>query len=75
MYIRIPAYPHCAVNDWSLLPLATYAVVISIESVRVWLDEIWGVTKGGSPKYKAAEAEYKRLCDSLKRESRQLVRT
>lgn len=32
--------------------------------------EIWGVTKGGSPKYKAAEAEYKRLCDSLKRESR-----
>lgn len=23
--------------------------------------EIWGVTKGGSPKYKAAEAEYKRL--------------
>jgi hypothetical protein len=37
--------------------------------------EIWGVTKGGSPKYKAAEAEYKRLCDSLKRESRQLVRT
>jgi len=37
--------------------------------------EVWGVTKGGSPKYKAAEAEYKRLCDSLKRESRQLVRT
>jgi hypothetical protein len=37
--------------------------------------EIWGVTKGGSPKYKTAEAEYKRLCDSLKRESRQLVRT
>jgi len=37
--------------------------------------EIWGVTKGGSPKYKAAESEYKRLCDSLKRESRQLVRT
>jgi flagellar motility protein MotE (MotC chaperone) len=25
--------------------------------------EIWGVTKGGSPKYKAAEAEYKRLID------------
>jgi hypothetical protein len=23
--------------------------------------EIWGVTKGGSPKYKAAETEYKRL--------------
>ena len=23
--------------------------------------EVWGVTKGGSPKYKAAEAEYKRL--------------
>jgi hypothetical protein len=23
--------------------------------------EIWGVTKGGSPKYKAAEAQYKRL--------------
>ncbi len=23
--------------------------------------EIWGVTKGGSPKYKSAEAEYKRL--------------
>jgi hypothetical protein len=23
--------------------------------------ELWGVTKGGSPKYKAAEAEYKRL--------------
>jgi hypothetical protein len=23
--------------------------------------EIWGVTKGGSPKYKTAEAEYKRL--------------
>ena len=23
--------------------------------------EIWGVNKGGSPKYKAAEAEYKRL--------------
>jgi hypothetical protein len=37
--------------------------------------EVWGVSKGGSPKYKAAEAEYKRLCDSLKRESRQLVRT
>jgi hypothetical protein len=25
--------------------------------------EIWGVTKGGSPKYKAAEAEYKRLIE------------
>jgi flagellar motility protein MotE (MotC chaperone) len=25
--------------------------------------EIWGVTKGGSPKYKAAEAEYKRLTE------------
>jgi hypothetical protein len=25
--------------------------------------EVWGVSKGGSPKYKAAEAEYKRLCD------------
>jgi hypothetical protein len=25
--------------------------------------EVWGVTKGGSPKYKAAEAEYKRLCE------------
>jgi hypothetical protein len=37
--------------------------------------KVWGVSKGGSPKYKAAEAEYKRLCDSLKRESRQLVRT
>ena len=37
--------------------------------------ELWGVSKGGSAKYKAAEAEYKRLCDSLKRESRQLVRT
>ncbi len=23
--------------------------------------EIWGASKGGSPKYKAAEAEYKRL--------------
>jgi hypothetical protein len=23
--------------------------------------EIWGVSKGGSPKYKAAEAEYKRV--------------
>ena len=37
--------------------------------------EVWGVTKGGSQKYKDAEAEYKRLCDSLKRESRQSVRT
>lgn len=25
--------------------------------------EIWGVTKGGSPKYKTAEAEYKRLIE------------
>ena len=25
--------------------------------------EIWGVSKGGSPKYKAAEAEYKRLTE------------
>jgi hypothetical protein len=25
--------------------------------------EIWGVTKGGSPKYKTAEAEYKRLVE------------
>lgn len=25
--------------------------------------EIWGVSKGGSPKYKAAEAEYKRLVE------------
>ena len=25
--------------------------------------EIWGVTKGGSPKYKAAEAEYQRLVE------------
>jgi hypothetical protein len=25
--------------------------------------ELWGVTKGGSPKYKAAEAEYKRLVE------------
>ena len=23
--------------------------------------EVWGVSKGGSPKYKAAEAEYNRL--------------
>jgi len=23
--------------------------------------EVWGVSKGGSPKYKAAEAEYRRL--------------
>jgi hypothetical protein len=26
--------------------------------------EVWGVSKGGSPKYKAAEAEYKRLVES-----------
>ena len=25
--------------------------------------EVWGVSKGGSPKYKAAEAEYKRAVD------------
>ena len=25
--------------------------------------ELWGVSKGGSPKYKAAEAEYKRLTE------------
>jgi hypothetical protein len=25
--------------------------------------EVWGVSKGGSSKYKAAEAEYKRLCN------------
>jgi hypothetical protein len=30
--------------------------------------EIWGVTKGGSPKYKAAEAEYKRLIQGEERE-------
>ncbi len=30
--------------------------------------EIWGVTKGGSPKYKAAEAEYKRLIEGEGRE-------
>ncbi len=30
--------------------------------------EIWGVTKGGSPKYKAAEAEYKRLMEGEERE-------
>jgi hypothetical protein len=30
--------------------------------------EIWGVTKGGSPKYKAAEAEYKRLIKGEERE-------
>jgi hypothetical protein len=24
---------------------------------------VWGVSKGGSPKYKAAEAEYRRLTD------------
>ena len=29
--------------------------------------EIWGVTKGGSPKYKAAEAEYKRLVEEEER--------
>jgi hypothetical protein len=29
--------------------------------------EIWGVTKGGSPKYKAAEAEYKRLVEEEQR--------
>jgi hypothetical protein len=29
--------------------------------------EIWGVTKGGSPKYKAAEAEYKRLIEGEER--------
>jgi hypothetical protein len=28
--------------------------------------EIWGVTKGGSPKYKAAEAEYKRLIEGVR---------
>jgi hypothetical protein len=31
--------------------------------------EIWGVTKGGSPKYKAAEAEYKRLIEGEERET------
>jgi hypothetical protein len=30
--------------------------------------EIWGVAKGGSPKYKAAEAEYKRLIEGEERE-------
>ena len=25
--------------------------------------EVWGVSKGGSPKYKAVEAEYKRLTE------------
>ena len=25
--------------------------------------EVWGISKGGSPKYKAAEAEYKRLIE------------
>jgi hypothetical protein len=30
--------------------------------------EIWGVTKGGSPKYKAAEAEYKHLIEGEERE-------
>jgi hypothetical protein len=30
--------------------------------------EIWGATKGGSPKYKAAEAEYKRLIEGEERE-------
>jgi hypothetical protein len=30
--------------------------------------EIWGVTKGGSPKYKAAEAEYKSLIEGEGRE-------
>jgi hypothetical protein len=30
--------------------------------------EIWGVTKGGSPKYKAAEAEYKCLIEGEERE-------
>ena len=25
--------------------------------------EVWGISKGGSPKYKAAEAEYKRLVE------------
>ena len=30
--------------------------------------EIWGVTKGGSPKYKAAEAEYKSLIEGEERE-------
>jgi hypothetical protein len=30
--------------------------------------EIWGVTKGGSPKYKAAEAEYKRLIEGEERQ-------
>jgi hypothetical protein len=30
--------------------------------------EIWGVTKGGSPKYKAAEAEYKRLIEGEEKE-------
>jgi hypothetical protein len=25
--------------------------------------QLWGVSKGGSPKYKAAEAEYKRLVE------------
>jgi hypothetical protein len=30
--------------------------------------EIWGVTKGGSPKYKTAEAEYKRLMEGEERE-------
>jgi len=29
--------------------------------------EIWGVTKGGSPKYKAAEAEYKGLVEEEER--------
>jgi len=30
--------------------------------------EIWGVTKGGSPKYKAAEAEYKHLIEGEEKE-------
>jgi signal transduction histidine kinase len=27
--------------------------------------EVWGISKGGSPKYKAAEAEYRRLVEKL----------
>jgi hypothetical protein len=53
--------------DWvdfgQLIALALASAGVFVLAKAKIILEVWGVSKGGSPKYKAAEAEYKRLAE------------
>jgi len=54
------AKPKLVMDEFERAEQALQLRVLGFSKEKIIL-EVWGVTKGGSPKYKAAEAEYKRL--------------